>query len=472
MPLINPASQDETLSQFIGYDHETMAESSFGDVFDASLGLVVDEELSISGNLNREGWAQRKDRIDEMIRSGEIENVDKYRVGGGGYSGGTGGRNRTINYDKIAEDLGREDIKTNAQLNEDRNEMLRMRREYSQDVTSRGSGAAQFLGAMNAYMLDPVNILTVGVATPAVTAKATSTIARAMLATRNAAIIEGGAELGIQALVYEHKQDIDSPYSAGDALANIAMAATGAGILGGVSEGLSGWLKQVLKSSKAMDQTEELATAINYLERQNETLQGAPKVDVEQFKAEMLARVGKELSEELENVPAADKAKIKELKSDIKAVNKGIIPESLEKNFAEEIHAKQVESDVEYLKEMDRRATQYAPPSKDKSTYEKVDQPEEVKNQAPPATASQREREILKSQGLAETYDQEMALFDQLDVKALEIDGEMVDASTLVKQFDEEIQGLDDVLKCAYGGASSGGSNKLVSAFVGAFNAK
>lgn len=452
MPLVNPAAKDESLSKFIGYDHGTMAESSFDEVFDASLGLVIDEELSISGNLNREGWADRKERIDTLIRSGEIENVEKYRTGGGGYSGGTGGRNRTINYDKIAEDLGRDDIKTNAQLNEERNAMLKMRRDYSQDVTSRGSGSAQFLGAMNAYMLDPVNILTVGVATPAVTAKATSTIARAMLATRNAALIEGGAELGIQAMVYEHKQDINSPYSARDALANIAMAATGAGVLGGVSEGISGWLKQVVKKTKGLDQTDELMTAINYLERQQETLRGAPKVDIEKAKAELLAKTGRDLAEELENIPSTNVARIKEIKADLKAINKGELPKSMEKSFAEELHVKQVESDAEYLAEMDRRSVQYASASKDKTTYEKVNQPEEVQQSAPPATASQRERDILKAQGLAETYDQEVAKFDQLDVKALEVDGEMIDASTLVKQYDEEIQGLDSVLRCAYGG--------------------
>lgn len=446
MPFINASSKDEMLSRFTGYDHSEMAEASFGEVFSASLGHVIDEELSISHMLNREGWAERRERIRNLIQSGEIKNVDKYR--------NKGGRSRKINYNQIARDLGRDDIKTDAQLNNERNETLKIRREYYEDVVSRGTGTAQFLGAMNAYMLDPVNVLTVGITAPAVTVKATGTIARAMLATRNAAIIEGGAELGIQSLVYQHKQDIDSHYSASDALANIAMAATGAGILGGTAEGLSGWLKQVIKRADELPESAETATAKAYLQRQQETLNGAPKIDTEQVKANILATASKDLAEELENLPATSTAKIAEIEADLKTISKGKIPKSMEKVFADEIHAKQVESDVEYLIEMDRRRSQYAVATKEQLAYERLTRPDEVEAPAPPATASQREREILRAQGLDETFDAEMAKFDQLETKTLEIDGEAVDAEAMIKQFDDEIEGLDDVLRCAYGGAS------------------
>jgi hypothetical protein len=464
MPLINNSSKDEMLSQFTGYDHGTMAEASFDEVFSASLGHVIDEELSISHMLNREGWGERRERINGLIRSGEIPNVDKYRT--------NHGRNRVLDYDAIAKDLKRDDIKTDAQLNHERNETLRHRREYYESTVSRGTGAAQFLGAMNAYMLDPLNILTVGLAAPATTVKATTTLGRVMLASRNAALIEGGVELGIQSMVYQHKQDIGSPYSASDALANIAMAATGAGVLGGTTEGISGWLKQVLKKADELPQNADVVTAKAYLQRQQETLNGAPKVDVNQAKADILAQAGRDIAEQLENTPVTSTAKIAELEAELKAINKGKIPKSMEKALAEEVHARQVESDVEYLKEMDRRGGEYAVATKEQSTYERLTRPDEIESPAPPATASQREREILRAQGLDEVYDQEFAKFDQLETKTLEIDGEAVDAEALIKQFDDEIEGLDDVLKCAYGGGAKGGSDKLVSAFVGAFNAK
>jgi len=507
MPLINKSSQSEVLDNFTPYDHQKMQEAEFSEVFDASLGYVIDEELSISTSLNREGWSQRKAIIDKMVESGELDNVDQYRPRSGF---------KAIDYNKVAGDLKRDDIKTDDQLTTERNALLKSRRDYSQEVISRGSGTAQFLGAMNGYMLDPVNILTVGIATPAVTAKAISIIGRAALTARNAAVIGGATEIGIQAFVYQHKQEIDSPYSAGDALANVAMAATGAGVIGGVTGGLSGWLRKVRETADELPETPELKTAKESLQRQEDTLKGSEKII---FNEDSIKKVseknpylyevdphilvktehGKDISSYKGDsskpiVAVQDEGGLKILdghhraeiaKRDgvkIKAVfipaeaykamkAKGIHQGEMFKEFnalkpagdrmkavdavdikqvSTDIHAQQVKNDIEYLKEMDNRAKQYAPPSKDKSIYEPPPA-QQVKPKAPVSTASQREHDILKAQGLDEVYNEDMAKFNRLDNKVMDVDGEAVDAAALVKSYDEEIQGLDDVLRCIYG---------------------
>jgi len=502
MPLINSSSQNDFLSNFADYDNQKMSDTSFGEVFSASLGLVIDEELSISRELNRQGWAERKARIDQLIKSGEVD-AKQYR---GSVSVAS------IDYERIAKDLNREDIKTDSKLTEERNAILKSRREYAEDVIARGSGMAQFLGAMNAYMLDPINILTVGLAAPATTAKGVSTIGRIAMASRNAALIEGATELGIQAMVYQHKQEIDSPYGASDALANIAMAATGAGVLSGVTEGLAGWIKAVRGYADQLPETEELATAKEYLQRQEMTLEGAPKVDLtlkrasektpylyevspkllqrteegadisKGFKGDAKAPItATQYGDELLILDGHHRALLAEEegrtlkaifipeKDYISMLEKGVHPAEMRKEWMttnpkmdakspidESLHhKKQIESDTEYLIEMDRRSTEYARATKDQTTYQNLTPVSDVEPvKPPPATASQREREILRAQGLDETFDSEMARFDQLETKTLEIDGAAVDAEAMIKQFDDEIQGLDDVLKCAYGGAA------------------
>ena len=557
MPLINQGARDDKFAGFSAYDHQV--EAPFNDVFAASLGQVFDEELSISSMLNREGFTQRKATVDNMIANGEIENAERYRT--------KGGRNRTLDYNKIAQDLGREDVKTDAVLNEERNATLKARREYAQETLSRGSGTAQFLGAMNGYLLDPINAVTLGLAVPSITAKGVGTIGRIALATRDAAIIEGATELGIQAFVFEHKQDIDSPYSAGDALASIGLAAVGGGVIGGVTRGVGDWLGRVINQADSLPparQTPELQTAKQYLRRQQNTLRGSPKVadpiDIEAARtraandvvtsrqSDLAPLVERKLeASDLNQMEVNRNALIKELRTlqpvdvqdsfaaakfearqnelldeidsidtilaehkaalraqeEIRAIQKGEYSPELQASIAraqdnvieapapvradvdesgqqvrdptpvregstsvsesvdnpqsspqglktevepQTINEQQVAKDLEYLGEMNRRATQYAPPSKTAAMYEKP-----APSKKPNASASTREREILEAQGLDDAFNQEMAKFNSMENKLLIVDGEVVDADDLVKSIDDEIAGLDSVLTCAYG---------------------
>ena len=304
MPFVNESSARENTQRFEQSDGYEEA-SSFGDTYGASLGMVFDEELSISSQLNMEGTRHRNYQIDSLARQGAID-LDKYRNLPANH------RTSTVDYGAAAKELNRDDIKTDEVLNQERNDLLAQRRGYAQDVIDRGSGTAQFLGAATGYVLDPINIATMGIATPITAGRAITTIGRAALAAKDTALIVGATELGIQALVYQHKQDIDSPYSAGDALAAIGMAATGAAALGGAAGGLAAYFDRVLKLSDQVPQTKDVIAAKEYIERNKSLLKGAPEADT---------------------------------------------PEA------------QIQSDVDHLAEMNNRAEQYSAPSKTPDQY-------------------------------------------------------------------------------------------------------
>lgn len=234
--------------------------STFSDTFGASLGMTIDEDLSISGALNREGWDSRRQQVRTLIDNGEIDR-DRY----------TDRRGR-FDYNRLASE--REDVKGDEQLNEERREVLARRRKYAESVIEKGNGLAQFLGAANAFVLDPISIATIPIATAATGAKSLSVAARALLTARNTAVIEGAAEIGIQGFVYEHKQDIDSPYTEIDAIKNIAAAAVGAGAIGGVTGGISGYLSKVKELGEGIEKTPEVQQAFDQIERLERTLEG------------------------------------------------------------------------------------------------------------------------------------------------------------------------------------------------------
>jgi hypothetical protein len=200
------------------FQYTPVKEASFGEVFAASVGSVFDENLSVSGGLNRQGWRERESMVRSILASNDSFNRKDYID-----------RRGRFDYDRFAEDSGDERVKTDSQLNEERMALLQSRREYSEDVIERGSGMAQFLGMATAFILDPINLATMGAGSSVSASKATTTIGKAMLGARDAALISGATELAIQPMVYAHKSDIDSPYAASDAIEALASASVGGG---------------------------------------------------------------------------------------------------------------------------------------------------------------------------------------------------------------------------------------------------
>ena len=269
---------------------DLVIESSFGEVFGASLGLVIDEELSISSGLNNEMYRERIAQLRGMVDDGFDR--DPY----------TDRRGR-IDYDRIAKDTGL--LATDDELRERRNEKLRKRREYAEDVIARGSGMAQFTGSMTAFMLDPISIVTMGTGAALTTARGLGVTANAMRVAKAEAGIAAATELAIQTLVYTHKLDIESPYSAQEALANIATAAVGGAVLGGIAGGLAGYLRAVNNKADELgavqpDTPEAMVREAN--ERLIEDLEIArargdiPAIDRDVIQAEFLQEVTEELT--------------------------------------------------------------------------------------------------------------------------------------------------------------------------------
>lgn len=226
-------------------------ESSFGETFVAAFQYNVDENLSISGALNKEGLAQRRQALRNLIDEGQV-NIRDY----------TDKRGR-VDYDSLS--VQYDSIKSTEQIAEEREEMLRKRRERNQDVIERGSGFAQFLGALSAFALDPVNAATLPFSSAAVAARSLSWIGKGLAVARREGAINVATELAIQPLVYNHRSDIESPYSWRDAVENIGMAAIGGAGLGFVSGGVSGYLRAVSQKASPYLDDRESALAMRSL---------------------------------------------------------------------------------------------------------------------------------------------------------------------------------------------------------------
>ena len=451
---------------------DLVIESSFGEVFGASLGLMVDEELSISSALNNEMYRERQASLRGMVDDGFDR--DPY----------TDRRGR-IDYDRIAKDTGL--LATDDELREQRNEKLRKRREYAEDVIARGSGMAQFTGSMTAFMLDPISIATMGLGATLTTARGLGVTANAMRVAKAEAGIAAATELAIQPLVYTHKLDIESPYSAQEALANIATAAVGGAVLGGIAGGLAGYLRAVNNKADELgavqpDTPEAMVRESN--ERLIEDLEIArargdiPAIDRDVIQAEFLQEVAEELTAtagnrleagerkalkselsdlqfRLENISDVPEAVIKERGvparvakrragergealaleqraglsdrvtriqdilrqddvareafGDLDRIKQGIIPPLYERRLNEILIEQEINQDIQFLSERETRSEMYDQPSKIPAKYE-----EPKPQKAAPQTTTERQRDILVRNGIAQDFDADIEAFNNL----------------------------------------------------------
>ena len=253
--------QDVQMAEF--QEEEYRPGATFGETFTAGVGDIIDENLSISSQLNRDGWVNRKAQAEALIDAGEIERDKYYR------------RNRRgkeiWDWDALSRD--REEIKSDAELKEERNALLAQRREYAEDVFERGSGVARFLGSALAYMIDPISIVTMPISMSANGARGLAAIGRVAL---KAGAMEMATETGIQAFVYEHKNDIDAPYGWEDAIANISTAAIASASLSSAGMGIKEYISSVRAKSEKLPLNDSLEFAEETLERMEDTLSSNP----------------------------------------------------------------------------------------------------------------------------------------------------------------------------------------------------
>jgi len=535
MPFISQTDKRTRFQEAI--PDRNISAPGFGETFAASLGMTIDEDLSISQSLNREGWQTRRELIVQKINEDAI-NRDDYLD-----------RRGRFDWNRAAIDLDDPNIKTDDVLEVERRDMLASRRKYAEDVIARGNGMAQFLGMANAFMLDPISIATMPIAMPATTAKSLSIAGRALLTARNAAVIETATELAIQPFVYEHKQDIESPYTYKDALVNIAGAAIGAGVLGGIGGGVSGYLRKVRGEVEAKGViTPEVESALDNIKRMEDTLASMPDADraaaISKAEADELGLIEAELIEsvrlsksDLEKAAIAETEEIKLIRDELEATAsealtrgdiKGIKKQISELNFsisklderhdykalareklgkkakvkqviaeAKRIRAKDVES-IEFRRDflqsqleaqkiskgaegdlsriqqgiIPERFQERINNAKSKAAVdveieyleaieverELVKRPqvtphyfEPPQQKAASASTSQREAYILDEHGVSDDFNRDMQRYNELDDPRIIQYDEVVSAGEFMKSIDEELEGIDSVLTCAYG---------------------
>jgi hypothetical protein len=542
MPFISQKDNRQRMQTYTPAEYIEVPE--FSEVFNASVGLAIDEGLSISGYLNNELYRERNQKINTLREEGF--DVKKYRD-----------RKGRMDYDRLSRDTD-DFIQTDAVLREKRNEKLRQRREYAEDVIERGSGYAQFFGMATGFMLDPINIATLPIATAGVSAKGLGVLASAMNVAGREAALATSAELAIQPLVYNHKLDIESPYSVEEALMAIGGAAVGGALLGGVAGGLAGYLRKVSQKSRetlepAINSTEEMA--ITTLERVAEDIDAIKESTIYSDMANDYAEISASYDKYVDDitpplVESRDKL-IRNVQKEIDTLEKqpkfgrkiseygglnqeawfkesglnkkefgslkggfgkpfwrtgnaGLTPDQLAerlvedgfisgydqreaisfvddllrmgdriadpdaelrllqlnesfdalsktsdqdlKTFYEEAVAMDMENDIQILREYEAKRARFNEPSRVMENYFDP-QPQKAAS----ATVTERERDILERNGLAEDYDAAVQAFRNIDDPQLFVDGEFINANDFMKQIDDEIEGINSVLECTLG---------------------
>ena len=283
MPILSNQDQRDYYQNLRG-PQEFREDPTFFETMGSAFGFVIDEELSVSSLLNRQGYDDRNEQIFKMSNEGFDLNP---------YTDITG----EIDYDRISEDTGL--IKTNRELYDERTEILRKRREENQDVIERGNGFAQFLGSMGGYMLDPINVATMGIGV-GTAYKGMSTLSQALMTGRNTAAIAFLSESAMQPLVYKHKHDINSPYEFNDALMAIGTTAVGAGLLGGAMGGISGYFRNLSKN----------ASEFVGPPKPTDKLDAEVRLTPEQESINILDRMGTQLAEQKAALPPRIEDKI------------------------------------------------------------------------------------------------------------------------------------------------------------------
>ena len=450
-------------------------EASFSETFNAGVGQVFDEEMSVSSMLNMQGFNQRKGQVKELGDSGQFS-IDKYTSAVG-----------DVDYQRISKDFPEFKIKDDQTLFEERAQLLKGRREYAQDVFDRGNGMAQFLGMATAFMLDPINIATMPIATAGTAVKGLGALGRAITIGKNEAGLAVAAELMIQPLVYQHKHDINSPFEFKDALLNIVTAATGAAAIGGLTGGISGYIKAVREKTSGLPLSDDAVMSLESLSRVEDDLNLNPEkinLDLDQVEKEFIQEIREELTAGVSGkITAGERAslmkKMNELevrakgfdgedlisirtnideiktrlanddlsvkaKSDLSQLEQGKLSELHQSRLNEIKTEAEVDVDSRFLTETNNKMEAVNKPSKVKENFI---QPE--RKASTTGSVTQRERAVIERNGLTKDYDADIEAFKALDNPRIVQDDQVVDANAFMKSIDDEMKGIEEVLTCA-----------------------
>ena len=210
--------------------------SSNWDVFSASVGEMVDENLSISGFIHTTmpQW-ERNSEIRYAIDNGELPDgyIDKFVK----KKPGAGTLHDWNAMAKHANERFGTSFKTDAELIQDRNRELDIRRRYREDVFARApeyGTAVQLAGGFAGAALDPINVAAAFVPIGyGINGLSRAAYTRSMVAK--------GATLGVlsaaavEPFIYNWKNEIGSEYRWEDAAFNMIASGVLEGGIGGLS---------------------------------------------------------------------------------------------------------------------------------------------------------------------------------------------------------------------------------------------
>ena len=138
----------------------------------------------------------------------------------------------------------------------------------------------------------------------------------------------------------------------------------------------------------------------------------------------------------------AEKAQLEELLSKLKET----APEAYD-NFMTQLHKTAVDNDMAVMENMVYRQVQASKPNIKPSDYELVPVPA-----SPRAATTSLERAALDRDGIGKEFDYIMAEYSRLPEKKLYNEaGELIDADDVIKAADDELNGLESIMRCSIG---------------------
>jgi len=221
------------------------------EVFDASVGEMIDENISISSVIHALPYDRRTNSIrnleeEGVIPEGYIKSFKKKRHG----------RGHVTDWDAMAKDINKnynpkEPIDTNRVMTQIRDDELKKRRTYREDVYNRGptgTGITRFAGGMIGSGLDPVNMATMLIP-PLYGARNVSRAMYTLSKAKQGVVMGGLSAAAVEPMIYGWKHEIGSEYTGKEALFNIAASA----VLNGAVDGIAGNLAHIYNTGHPDD---------------------------------------------------------------------------------------------------------------------------------------------------------------------------------------------------------------------------
>ena len=140
--------------------------------------------------------------------------------------------------------------------------------------------------------------------------------------------------------------------------------------------------------------------------------------------------------------PNKELAKLEELKVNLEKTS----PEELD-DFMAQLHKTVVENDTTIMQSMVYRQAQASKPNIRPSDYALVEVPS-----APRAPTTSLERAALDQDGVGKEFDNILAEYSRLpENKVYNESGELIDADDVIKAADDELNGLESIMRCSIG---------------------